>query len=53
MNISIAQTVLLISVLIVAYTIGYIVGFQSCKNKALEILLGRLLEALEGEEDDK
>ena len=48
---NIAQTVILIAVLIAVYTIGYIIGFQTCRNKALEVLLDRLLETLEGEDD--
>lgn len=50
---NILHTVLIIAVIIMDYTIGYIIGFQTCRNKALEVLLDRLLEALEGEEDDK
>jgi hypothetical protein len=50
---NILYTVLIIAVIIVVYTIGYIIGFQTCRNKALEVLLDRLLETLEGEEDDK
>ena len=37
---------------IIIYAAGYIIGFQSCRDKALEVLIDRLLEVLE-EEDDK
>ena len=52
---SIAQTVILIAVLIAVYTIGYIVGFQTCRERTVAKLVDMLLEDLgkEGEKDDK
>ena len=50
---NIAQTVILIAVLIGGYTIAYIVGLKTCRERIMERLLDTFFEELEGEKDDK
>lgn len=48
---NIVNIVLYIGLGIIIYAIGYIVGFQTCRERAMERLLDMILEALEGEDD--
>jgi hypothetical protein len=50
---NILYTVLIIAVIIVVYTIGFITGFQTCRERTIAKLVDMLLEDLgmEGEDD--
>lgn len=52
---NILYTVLIIAVIIVVYTIGFITGFQTCRERTVAMLLDMFLEDLEMEDqkDDK
>ena len=48
---NIVNIVLYIGMGIIIYAIGYIVVFQTCKERTVEKLIDLLMEDLEGEDD--
>lgn len=48
---NIVNIVLYIGLGIIIYAIGYIVGFQTCRERTVEKLIDLLMEDLEGEDD--